>query len=129
MNRTMKEAWGNCMDSIPNIHYIGVIESDGERVAYKKYPIELPYELLNSLETMQGDVTKTILDMQAEVERFYPPDVRKWFIGNHLAPLCYNATFVHCVSFPAFLTAYADLVARRVAIERMMDAFDIMRVR
>lgn len=112
------------MDPKPNIHYIGVIENDGERVVYKKYPIELPRSLLDSLESMQDNAEKTILDMQSEVERYYPPDERGRFLSDYLAPRYYGDTYVGCTYFPKIVTVQEFECNKSITVREAVAQYD-----
>lgn len=90
--------------ALPNIDFIGTVESNRDNVEYKTYPIEVPRQFFVLLMAMVIDDEKSILQMQRAFEERYPIVSRSLIDENFLAPQKLDGRYVTPATVPNFIT-------------------------
>lgn len=92
-----------------NVDFIGTVELNDKSVVYRTYPIVVPHKLFILLQEMVCDDSKSVLNMQAAFDRFYPRTSELAVDPNFLAPLRLDASYVEPVRVPERITRNAYL--------------------
>lgn len=100
-----------------NVDFIGTVEFSDKSVVYRTYPIDIPHELFILLRELMCDDSKSVWNMQAAFDRFYPCTSELAVDSNFLAPLRLSDSYVEPVRVPERITRNAYL-QRKHEIEK-----------
>lgn len=115
----MKISFNVNMNTI-NLDYIGAVHFEKERFEYRKHSIEHPQKLLNELNDILEDSSRTVKDMRAAMRRHYRFGDKKW---NYCLPEEMSDSYVSLAVIPDLPELYQEItkgksdVAARVHFE------------
>ena len=87
-----------------NRHYIGVVKEIHDSLKFVE--VEIPQEsiLIDEIEAMKENGTRTLMDVQQLFTQFYPEKELQYKHYDYLFPLGYGSAYVSGVGYPKILT-------------------------